>query len=153
MALTSRPPRGPLRFLLRAPILGYRARLGFLFGHRLAYLVHTGRKSGRRREVVLEVVRYAPGEIVVVAGWGTRSDWFRNLEAAPAVKVQSGFNTWTAPAHQLLDEAETLHLLEDYRSRHPRAWKRLAPILGVPEDPRSGGDALTRLRAVAFHPS
>ncbi|AXB41711.1 nitroreductase/quinone reductase family protein [Amycolatopsis albispora] len=111
------------------PVLCYRLRLGFLFGHRLVHLVHVGRRPGRRWEVVLEVVRSAPDEIVVVAGWDERSDWFRNLAAAPAVEVRSGATRWTAP-------------------RHPRAWKRLA--LGVPAAPATAG---SRLRAIAFRPA
>lgn len=44
------------RRLMRAPIWLYRARLGFLFGSRMLLLEHTGRRSGARRYVVLEVI-------------------------------------------------------------------------------------------------
>ena len=50
------------RWLVRMPVWLYRARLGFLFGNRLLMVEHIGRKSGRRRYVVLEVAsltRYA----------------------------------------------------------------------------------------------
>jgi hypothetical protein len=33
------------------PIWLYRARLGFLLGHRFVYVAHRGRVSGARREV------------------------------------------------------------------------------------------------------
>ena len=50
-----------VRWLVRAPIWLYRARLGFLFGERLLMLEHTGRKSGLLRLAVLEIVaRPAP---------------------------------------------------------------------------------------------
>ncbi|MFI6026750.1 nitroreductase family deazaflavin-dependent oxidoreductase [Amycolatopsis magusensis] len=150
MTLTARPPRGLLRALLRAPLLAYRAHLGFLFGHRLVHLVHIGRKSGRLRDVVLEVVRYGPGEIVVVAGWGARADWLRNLRVAPAYLIESGRTRWPAPRHRYLDADETLRLLVDYRARHPRAWRRLAPTLGMPVDPRDAEGPLPQ--AVAFSP-
>jgi hypothetical protein len=38
-----------VRWLVRAPVWAYRARLGALFGSRLVMLEHTGRTSGRRR--------------------------------------------------------------------------------------------------------
>jgi hypothetical protein len=87
MALTDRRPSGLLRLLLRAPIWLYRARLGRLAGHRLLYLAHRGRRTGTRREVVVETVGYTPDvpEAVVVAAWGRNPDWYRNLQAAPAI--------------------------------------------------------------------
>ncbi len=60
-----------VRWLVRAPIWLLHARLGFLMGSRLLMLEHIGRRSGRRRHVVLEVVdRPAPGRYVVASGFG-----------------------------------------------------------------------------------
>jgi deazaflavin-dependent oxidoreductase (nitroreductase family) len=63
-----------------------------LLGHRLRYLIHRGRKTGKHRETILEVVGYDPHtpEVFVVAGWGERGDWYRNLVAAPAIEVRVG---------------------------------------------------------------
>lgn len=85
MGLIDHAPRGLLRLLLRAPILLYRARLGWLLGRRFVYVVHRGRRSGKRRETVLEVVRYGPDtpEIFIASGWGTRSGWYLNLGPTP----------------------------------------------------------------------
>jgi hypothetical protein len=59
------------RWLVRAPVWLYRARLGILLGPRFVMLEHTGRKSGARRYVVLEVVQHrAAGSYVVVSGFG-----------------------------------------------------------------------------------
>lgn len=53
----SHPPRTRMqRALFRAPILLDRLGLGGLLGHRFLLLTHTGRTSGRPRQVVLEVV-------------------------------------------------------------------------------------------------
>lgn len=156
MAWIDRRPRGLLRFFFRAPIVLYRAGLGRLLGRRLLYLVHTGRKSGRRREVVLEVValdRERP-EAFVVAAWGERSDWFRNIVAAPPVQVQVGSSRWRGPQFRVLSTPETVRLLTDYRRRHRFAWNRLAPVLGLPLDPRdeSAAEGLKKIRSVAFRP-
>jgi len=77
-----------VRWFVRAPIWLYRARLGVIFGHRLLMLEHVGRNTGQRRFVVLEVVDHpAPDRYVVVSGFGTRAQWFRNVEANSQVCV------------------------------------------------------------------
>ena len=60
MTLLDHQPTGLLKHLLRAPIWLYRAGLGPLLGHRFVYIAHRGRRTGARREVVLEVVGYTP---------------------------------------------------------------------------------------------
>jgi hypothetical protein len=80
-----------VRWVVRVPVGLYRARLGFLLGPRLLMLEHTGRKSGARRHVVLEVVGHPqPGSYVVVSGFGDRAQWFRNVRADPRVRVFAG---------------------------------------------------------------
>lgn len=60
------------RTLFRAPILLYRLGLGGLLGSRFTLLTHTGRSSGRPRQVVLEVVgrHQASGGYLVASGFG-----------------------------------------------------------------------------------
>lgn len=156
MALTDRKPRGLLRLVLRAPIWLYRARLGWLFGHRLLYLAHRGRRTGARREVVVETVRYDPAapEVTVVAAWGGNPDWYRNLKAAPAIEVRLGTRRWPAPTHRFLDASETHRTLLAYQRAHPRAWKRLAPLLGFPTDPADPRwpEVAATVHAIAFTP-
>ena len=154
MALTDRKPTGALKALLRAPIWLYRARLGWLAGHRLVYLAHRGRRTGARREVVVETVRYDPTtpEVVVVAAWGRDPDWYRNLLAGPALEVRTGAHRWAQPAHRFLDGTETLRVLLAYQQDHPRAWKRLAPLLGFPTDPADERwpEVAEKVHAIAF---
>jgi deazaflavin-dependent oxidoreductase (nitroreductase family) len=117
------------RRLVRAPIWLYRVRLGFIFGPRLLMLEHTGRKSGARRYVILEVVdRPRPGCYLVASGFGTRSQWFRNVRANPYVRV---WHTGHRPARataRLLSSEETAIALSAYAARHPRAWATLKPV-------------------------
>ena len=65
----SRPARTRLgRALVRAPIWLYRLGLGGLLGRRFLLLTYTGRKSGRPRQVVLEVVgRHEPSGGFLIA--------------------------------------------------------------------------------------
>ncbi|HEX6342333.1 nitroreductase family deazaflavin-dependent oxidoreductase [Umezawaea sp.] len=153
MGLVDRRPSGLVKHLFRAPVLLYRLGLGRVLGHRFAYLAHTGRRSGLRRDVVVEVARYSPDvpEVVVVAGWGDRSDWYRNLRAAPALELRVGERTWIGPDHRYLPVEEVAEVLRSYRRDHPRAWRRLARVLGVPAD-GGGDDAARSLPAIAFTP-
>ena len=150
MKLVEHKPTGLLRALLRVPIWFYRNGLGWLFGRRLLYIVHIGRKSGLRREVVAEVVRYDPAsaEVVVIAAWGREPDWYRNLKAAPAAEVRISGQRWENPRHRFLDTAETLAVLRGYRRAHPHAWKRIAPVLGFPVDLNT--EAVPDAHAIAF---
>ena len=64
--------KGILWYFFRVPVYLYRWRLGWLFGHRLLLLAHFGRRSGLRRQTVLEVVEYRKQgpEVVVANGFG-----------------------------------------------------------------------------------
>lgn len=119
-----------VRWLVRAPVGLYRARLGFLFGSRLLMLEHTGRKSGARRHVVLEVVdRPRPGTYVVVSGFGARAQWFRNVRANPHVRVYAGGHRPAPATARLLTSDEATAALTAYAASHPRAWAALKPVL------------------------
>lgn len=119
-----------VRWFVRAPIWLYRARLGIIFGHRLLMLEHVGRRTARRRFVVLEVVDHpTPHRYVVVSGFGTRSQWFRNVEAHPLVRVYLASHPPELATAQRLDAAAGTAALERYAGAHPRAWAKLRPVL------------------------
>ena len=96
------------RWLVRMPIGLYRAGFGFLFGKRLLMLEHTGRKSGARRRVVLEVLaRPAPGQYVIIAGFAGTAQWYRNITTNPRVRVSTGFRRNMAALAEPALEAES----------------------------------------------
>ena len=49
-------------YLFRAPVYLYRWHLGWMLGHRLLLLTHIGRRTGLRRQTVLEVVELRSAE-------------------------------------------------------------------------------------------
>jgi len=118
--------KSALWYLFRGPVYLYRWRLGWLFGKRLMLLTHTGRRSGRRRQTVLEVVEYRKEgpEVVVVNGFGRDSDWVRNIEAGPGEEVNVGRRQFVA-SHRFLGEAEAMQVIEGYERRN--RW--MAPIV------------------------
>lgn len=114
------------RRVARAPIWLYRHGLGRAFGHRMLMLEHVGRRSGRPRFVCLEVLsRPSRDRLVVVSGFGTRSQWYQNLRARSECRVSiAGRRDVRANARFLSDE-ESAQVLREYQSAHPRAWRHL----------------------------
>ena len=117
------------RWIVRAPVWLYRARLGFVFGSRLLMLEHTGRKTGIRRYVVLEAVDHPdPHTYIVAAGFGDRAQWLRNVRASPRVRVYAGYHRPVPAIARPLTSEETAAALTAYARRHPRAWAALKPV-------------------------
>ncbi|WP_067825654.1 nitroreductase family deazaflavin-dependent oxidoreductase [Actinomadura kijaniata] len=118
------------RRLARAPIHLYRAGLGAVFGARLLMLEHTGRVTGARRHVVLEVVdRPAPDTYVVVSGFGERSQWYRNVLADPDVRVSTGLRRGVPARAVPMPEQESAETLRRYARARPRAWRNLRAVI------------------------
>lgn len=153
----SQERRGPstlLRWLFRLPVGIYRARLGWIFGHRFLMLTHRGRKSGLVRRTVVEVVARRGATYVVFSGYGATADWYRNALASPPLRVDVGFEHFE-PAVREVPEPERRQLLADYAAKHPTAAKALGDrMLGVPftSDSASLGELARRLPALELSP-
>jgi len=117
---------GVMRYVFRGPVYLYRWHLGWLLGHRVMLLSHTGRRSGLRRQTVLEVVDYRkPGpEVVVVSAFGRSADWLRNIEAKPDEEVTVGSQHFAA-SHRFLTEDEAANVIRGYEYRN----RFIAPIV------------------------
>ncbi len=115
-----------LWYLFRAPVYLYRWHLGWLFGHRCLLLTHFGRRTGLRRQTVLEVVEYreAGPEVVVANGFGRNSDWVLNIKAKAGEEVTVGLQKFAA-SHRFLGEDEAMRVIEDYEYRN----RFIAPIV------------------------
>ena len=149
-------PKGCLRALLRAPVLLFRLRLGWLFAGRLLMIEHVGRTSGRRYRTVLEVVRHdrQAGSWVVASGWGASADWLRNIRKTPEVVLHVGLRRRPARAVVLPEDVGARELC-DYAHRHPRAFNALTRFM-VGEALETSAEGCRRLAAavpvVAFAP-
>jgi len=132
-----RPPTGLRRWFVRTPVPLYRCGLGWLFGDRFVLLEHVGRRTGRLRRAVLEVVTFdrAAGTVTVAACYGLASDWYRNLLAHPEVTIVLGRHRRAVRAVQLsADDAG--EAMVDYARRNPRAARVLARYMGFRVDGR-----------------
>lgn len=156
MALAEHRPSGWLRVAFRLPIWIYRLGLGRILDHRLLLIVHRGRKSRLLREAVVEVVRYdrASHACVVMAGWHGTTDWYRNVQAEPALEIRVGRERF-APAQRFLTTDETIAELRSYVERHPRLARQvLGRAFGVTLDgsEESWQAAADFFRGVRFEP-
>ena len=139
-----------VRWIVRSPVAVYRARMGFMFGSRMLMLEHTGRTTGARRYVVLEVVGHpGPGTYVVVSGFGTRAQWYRNVRATPRVRIWLGSRRPAPATARPLDHGEAETTLAVYAARHPRAWAALKPVFERTLGARIG-DQRTTLPLIAL---
>ncbi len=129
------PPTGWRRHLWRAPIYLYRAGLGFLLGKRFLLLNHIGRKTGRPRQAIVEVVRYDPETqtYFVASGFGKESNWYRNLQAHPDITIQVGNKKMRAHARFLPAEASAEEMAR-YARHHRRVAMGLAKLVGLELD-------------------
>lgn len=137
------PVRGRRRILLRLPIWLYHVHLGWLLGNRFLLLTHIGRRSGRPRQTVLEVIRHDPAtdNHVIASGWGERADWLLNIQQAPNVGITVWGRRLAMVAERLASE-EAATEFSHYARRHPIVFRHLAPFLfgqpihGTAEDMR-----------------
>jgi deazaflavin-dependent oxidoreductase (nitroreductase family) len=112
------------------PIWLFRFRLGWLLGDRFLMLTHVGRRSGRLRRVVLEVIRHNPRTetYLVASGFGEKADSFQNIQQTPHVFIDVGFRHLEAVATRLPEPA-AVNEFADYARRHPLAFHQLSPVL------------------------
>ena len=118
------------RRLMGLPAWFYRHGFGRFFGGRLVVLVHSGRRSGLERHAVLEVLehRRVRGEYRVLSGWGRRSDWFQNLEAAPPVALLVGGSRLSV-THRILERDEAAAAVCGHLRANPRTSRMISPDL------------------------
>lgn len=90
--------------------MGPLLNMGPAMAGRYMVLTHTGRKSGLKRRTP---VNYAvvDGEVYCTAGFGSVSDWYRNLIANPQVEVWLPDGWWAGVAEEVTHPEVRLPLL------------------------------------------
>jgi deazaflavin-dependent oxidoreductase (nitroreductase family) len=94
---------GPIfKWVFKAPLLYYKLGLGWMVGKLFLVLTTAGRKSGKLHRTPLEYsYDSATDTYVIIAGWGGRTDWYRNMSANPNVEVWVGRRKFKARAERL----------------------------------------------------
>jgi deazaflavin-dependent oxidoreductase (nitroreductase family) len=110
-----------------------------IFGRYLV-LTHTGRKSGLRRRTPLNYIEVGRN-IYIAAGFGSGSDWYRNVKASPQVEIWTSVGWWAAEVEEVPpDDPRRIPLLRQIAIASGFA----APLFGL--DPhRMSDDELEEL--------
>jgi deazaflavin-dependent oxidoreductase (nitroreductase family) len=107
-----------LRLMLKAPTLIYRGPLADLLRSRCVMLLTTrGRKTGRPRTGGVSFMPIEDGRYIVFSGWGTTSNWYRNIRANPDVIVTVGRRRMRAKARLVEDPERRRQLMLRMKSR------------------------------------
>jgi deazaflavin-dependent oxidoreductase (nitroreductase family) len=130
LGLRRRPGRLALA-VFRLPLPMYRRGWGWLLGDTFLLLVHAGRKTGKPHSTVAMVLNYDPNthRAVICSAWGKDTDWIRNIQAHPALRVQIGRESFT-PDQRFLSAEESAAVLAGFQRRHPHRVRLLASVLG-----------------------
>lgn len=81
--------------------LALQAGLGFLIGRLFMVITTTRRKSGAPRHTAVEFQEFE-GKVTALSGWGTKTDWYFNLQANPIATVQTWHKAGLCGAAHLL---------------------------------------------------
>jgi deazaflavin-dependent oxidoreductase (nitroreductase family) len=131
-ALTRDDQRAPAFMIpfMKMPLIIYRLGLGWMLGKRFMRLTHKGRRSGKVYRSVLAVLRFdeKTDEILAVSPWRA-SNWYRNIQATPALEVETGRVRY-APVQRNLSPEEIAALFIEFRQAHPIFSRMIARIPG-----------------------
>jgi deazaflavin-dependent oxidoreductase (nitroreductase family) len=140
--------------IFKLPILLYRLKLGWLLGNRFMQLTHIGRHSGKVRQTILAVLQFdsKTQEIFAVSAW-KGSDWYYNIQASPALQVESGRVRYV-PQQRTLSPEEIATAFVEYCKRNPIFSRIICRIPGWKWDSSYEEflELARTLRGVAFRP-
>ncbi len=147
------PSDGLLRFVFRAPIVGWRLGLGGLLGRLFVLITTWGRKTGKPRRTLTEY-QSIYGKIYVPSAYGARSDWVQNINADPHVTLQ----TWQGPesmiATQVTDDEELRQVYHRFREDNQAMMDWYLQSKGIePDDPDDYVAKKERVTIFRFDPT
>jgi deazaflavin-dependent oxidoreductase (nitroreductase family) len=152
-------PSRALKFIFDIPSVLFGWGLGWMFGKRMLAVTHTGRRSGKKYTTILEVVVFDEDtqESVVASAYGAEADWYRNIGAKPASRVQTGRLDYV-PQQRFLNDDEVVDVATRFCREHPweaRLVPRVLPAIGAAIPTEVGispEKILASLPMVAFRP-
>ena len=131
----TKPPRGWRKMFFKIPVVV--ARMGFagwesLFGLEWMLLTTIGRKSGKERYTMVDVLLYdrETDTYFIEVGFGKRSDWYRNIKAHPIFNAQVRRRKFKAMAEELPPD-KTGDIMVNFVRRRPAYAKSVMKIAGI----------------------
>lgn len=113
-------------------------------GGRIMVLTTIGRTSGRPRRTPLNYA-IVDGEVYCTAGFGSISDWYRNMRANPEVEIWLPNGWWAGLAQEVTDTAARVPLLREVLI----GSGIVAPLAGV--DPHTLTDEALAAATSSYH--
>ena len=111
-----------LKFFFKIPLLMH--KLGFggwekLIGAQWMLITTIGRKTGKRRETMVDVMDYdkAADTYYIEAAYGAHADWYKNIQSNPIFEAQIGRRKFKARAGALTTEGAADLLVQFYRQK------------------------------------
>lgn len=113
------PDHGWRRVFFRGPLVLWRLGLARAHPPNFLVLTTTGRKSGQPRYTMLEHTRLAD-RIYITSGWGTRTQWYKNIQADPRVSARTtGGEVVRGRAVAVRDDGALRRLFVEMRGKSP----------------------------------
>ncbi len=124
-----------MKSIQRIHRLLYAIGLGPFVGKIILLLTTTGRKSGQKRVTPLQYEEM-DGKYFLGSARGTKSDWYRNIEADGRVEVRVKNRRFRGVAETVTDPARIADFLEIRLQRHPFLMGLLMQkVHGLPKRP------------------
>lgn len=113
-------PHPLLKIFFRIPLFFH--KLGFggwerLLGMQWMLITTTGRKSGKRRQAMVDVLLHdkQTDTYYIISAYGSHADWVRNIQANPHFEAQVGRRKFNARAATLSGESAGEMLVQFHR--------------------------------------
>ena len=153
MSALEKRPSWILKFFFKVPVWIH--KLGFggwerLIGAQWMLITTVGRKSGKPRDAMVDVMDYdtASDTYFIEAAYGSRADWYRNMQANPIFDARVGRRKFKARAAPLSNEGAGELMVQFYRKK-PAYTRSVMAMVGMKfeneEQLRTLGSKLTLL--------
>ena len=143
------PTGGWRKAMFKYPVYLWRLGLGPLMGKIMVLMTTTGRKSGLPRRTLTEYHRLN-GKKYAPSGFGSRSQWYKNIEADPHVTIQTEDGAERVIAVRVTEDDEILALMDVMIKKDGTAMRDLylnaLEIEPTPEDILAKKDRIYWLR-------
>ena len=135
MGMFEKRPNPLLKFFFKTPVFLYKIGLGGferLIGAEWMLLTTVGRKSGKPRRTMVDILEYdkEADTYYIEAAYGSRADWYKNIQANPVFDAQVGRRKFKARAGALTADGAADQLVEFYR-RKPAYTRSVMAMVGM----------------------
>ncbi len=119
--LENRPGRLQ-KLLFKVPVWLHKMGLGGwerLIGAQWMLITTVGRKTGKLRDVMVDVMDYDPAAdtYYIEAAYGAHADWYKNIQSNPVFEARVGRRKFKARAGALSTEGAGEMLVQFYRAK------------------------------------